>query len=64
MRCPYTALKQMDHHITEWMARHGITLLRVSLGVVFFWFGALKFFPDHSPAQNMALGQRGREAEF
>lgn len=54
MRCPYTTLKQMDHHITEWMARHGITLLRVSLGIVFFWFGVLKFFPDHSPAQNLA----------
>jgi uncharacterized membrane protein YphA (DoxX/SURF4 family) len=44
----------MDKHITEWMARHGITLLRVSLGVVFFWFGVLKFFPDHSPAQSLA----------
>jgi hypothetical protein len=37
------------------MARHGITLLRVSLGVVFFlWFGVLKFFPGLSPAQSLA----------
>jgi uncharacterized membrane protein YkgB len=36
------------------MARHGITLLRVSLGVVFLWFGVLKFFPGLSPAQSLA----------
>jgi len=43
-----------DARITAWMARHGITLLRVSLGVVFFWFGVLKFFPGLSPAQDLA----------
>ena len=36
------------------MARYGLTLLRLSLGVVFFWFGALKFFPGLSPAQELA----------
>ena len=36
------------------MARHGITLLRISLGVVFLWFGVLKFFPGLSPAQSLA----------
>ena len=43
-----------DVGLTRWMARHGVTLLRVSLGVVFFWFGALKFFPGVSPAQDLA----------
>ena len=28
--------------------------LRISLGVVFFWFGCLKFFPGLSPAQDLA----------
>ena len=36
------------------MARVGIALLRLSLGVVFLWFGALKFFPNVSPAQELA----------
>ena len=36
------------------MARHGVPLLRVSLGIVFLWFGALKFFPGLSPAQDLA----------
>ncbi len=37
------------------MAAHGITLLRVSIGLVFLWFGALKFVPGLSPADGLAL---------
>lgn len=44
----------LDIKLTNWMARNGIALLRVSLGVVFVWFGVLKFFPDLSPAQSLA----------
>jgi uncharacterized membrane protein YkgB len=44
----------VDVRLTRWMARHGIAALRVSLGVVFLWFGALKFFPGLSPAQDLA----------
>lgn len=40
--------------ITAWMARYGVLLLRLSLGVVFLWFGALKFFPGLSPAEGLA----------
>ncbi|HEX9895646.1 MAG TPA: hypothetical protein VGA78_17070 [Gemmatimonadales bacterium] len=36
------------------MARHGVTLARVSLGIVFFWFGVLKFIPGLSPAASLA----------
>jgi uncharacterized membrane protein YphA (DoxX/SURF4 family) len=36
------------------MAQYGVTLLRISLGIVFFWFGVLKFFPGLSPAQDLA----------
>src|SRR5579859_2086171 len=45
---------RVDVRITEWMARHGITLLRISLGIVFLWFGVLKFFPGLSPAEDLA----------
>jgi len=44
----------VDARITRWMARHGLGLLRISLGVVFLWFGALKFFPGLSPASDLA----------
>jgi uncharacterized membrane protein YkgB len=46
---------RVDQAITQWMARNGVRLLRISLGVVFLWFGALKFFPGLSPATELAL---------
>lgn len=45
----------LDARITDWMARHGLALLRISVGIVFLWFGVLKFFPGLSPAQDLAL---------
>lgn len=45
---------RVDEIITRWMARYGVLLLRLSLGIVFLWFGALKFFPGLSPAQELA----------
>jgi uncharacterized membrane protein YphA (DoxX/SURF4 family) len=45
---------RIDAALTSWMARNGVRLLRFSLGVVFLWFGALKFFPGLSPAQSLA----------
>jgi uncharacterized membrane protein YkgB len=44
---------QVDRIITHWMAAYGLILLRISLGVVFFWFGALKLFPGVSPAEGL-----------
>ena len=35
------------------LARHSVAVLRVSLGVVFFAFGVLKFFPGASPAAEL-----------
>ena len=49
-----TRYNSVDASITRWMASHGVRLLRVSLGVVFLWFGALKFFPGLSPASDLA----------
>jgi uncharacterized membrane protein YkgB len=43
----------VDAKITRWMARHGITVLRIALGVVFVWFGALKLVPGLSPAEDL-----------
>ena len=45
---------EMDSKKTHWMAQNGIMLLRISLGVIFLWFGVLKFFPGLSPAQELA----------
>lgn len=35
------------------MARYGLTMMRVALGIVFFWFGALKLVPGLSPAEDL-----------
>jgi uncharacterized membrane protein YkgB len=45
----------LDRRITHFMARAGIPILRVALGVVFVWFGALKFFPGMSPAEELVI---------
>ncbi|MCH8956864.1 DUF417 family protein [candidate division KSB1 bacterium] len=43
-----------DEKITALMRRYGIHFLRISVGIIFFWFGILKFFPGLSPAQEIA----------
>lgn len=51
----YSRFDWLDTLITEGMARYGIILMRVGLGIVFLWFGVLKFFPGLSPAQDLAI---------
>lgn len=48
------SLDGVDTRITLWLARYGVVILRVALGVVFFWFGVLKYFSGLSPAQELA----------
>lgn len=45
--------ENLDRRVTRWMANQGIVLLRISVGVIFFWFGALKLFPGASPAEGL-----------
>jgi uncharacterized membrane protein YkgB len=52
---PGSTLYEKDVALTRWMARHGVTFLRISVGIVFFWFGFLKFFPGLSPATDLAI---------
>ena len=54
MTAPPPQLESIDVRATHWMARNGLTLLRVSLAIVFLWFGVLKFFPNLSPADELA----------
>jgi uncharacterized membrane protein YphA (DoxX/SURF4 family) len=48
------SLRQRDEALTRWMAKYGVFLLRISVGIVFFWFGVLKYFPGLSPATDLA----------
>jgi len=46
---------RIDRRVSAWMSKYGLLLLRLSIGIVFFWFGILKFFPGLSPAQDLAI---------
>ncbi len=47
-------LNKLDNLAARFMAKHSIALLRIRVGIVFFWFGFLKFFPSLSPAEELA----------
>jgi uncharacterized membrane protein YphA (DoxX/SURF4 family) len=47
-------LDRLERRLTRSIAQHGILFLRVSVGIVFVWFGALKLFPGLSPAEDLA----------
>jgi uncharacterized membrane protein YphA (DoxX/SURF4 family) len=36
-----------------WMSRHSLSALRIGLGIIYLWFGALKLFPSLSPAEEI-----------
>lgn len=44
----------IDQYLTRWMAKYGITFMRISIGIIYIWFGGLKFFPGLSPAEGLA----------
>jgi len=46
-------LDKLDLRITNWMAKYGLIILRIGLGIVFLWFGLLKFFKGLSPAEGL-----------
>lgn len=48
-------LTSLEQSAYRFMDRYGLTLLRVSIGIIFLWFGVLKFFPGASPAQELAI---------
>jgi uncharacterized membrane protein YphA (DoxX/SURF4 family) len=54
MRMNPGRIKSTDIALTRWMADNGISMLRISVGVVFFWFGVLKYFNGLSPATDLA----------
>ena len=44
-------LNRIDRAATRLMARYGLRLLSISMGLVFIWFGALKLQSGVSPAE-------------
>ena len=52
------SFNRVDTRITSFLAKYAITILRVSLGINFLWFGALKLIPGLSPAEGLATNTR------
>jgi putative oxidoreductase len=52
---PSAGIARAEAHMARWLAAHSVTLLRVSLGLVFLGFGVLKFFPGASPAEDLVM---------
>lgn len=48
-------INKLDRRFSRWCNKNGLFLLRISMGIVFFWFGILKFFPGISAAQDLAI---------
>lgn len=48
-------LEQALRVVAVWLTAHSITALRISLGLVILGFGALKFIPGASPAEDLVM---------
>lgn len=45
----------LSQRAVQWLADYSVVALRISLGLVFLAFGALKFIPGASPAEELAV---------
>jgi putative oxidoreductase len=48
-------VQRATDRISGWLARYSIPVLRISLGLVILGFGALKFIPGASPAEDLVM---------
>lgn len=55
MKFNFGNIYKFDLAITQWMAKRGLLLLRISIGIIFLWFGGLKYFEGLSPAEDIAI---------
>jgi uncharacterized membrane protein YkgB len=42
------------------VSKTSLVFLRLSIGIIFIWFGLLKFFPGYSPAEDLAINTINR----
>ena len=55
MNSYFSRYTKLDRSITNWMGKIGLRVLRISIGIIFTWFGFLKFFEGLSPAEGLAI---------
>ena len=52
-RTPHHRFLHLENQIHHRLVLHGISALRIAVGLVFLGFGVLKYFPGVSPAENL-----------
>ncbi|MCT4639048.1 MAG: hypothetical protein N4A72_15200 [Bacteroidales bacterium] len=55
MKLRGNTFNRIDIAVTNWMAKNGLILLRVSIAIIFIWFGVLKYIDGYSPAEGIAV---------
>jgi uncharacterized membrane protein YkgB len=50
----HSARASLGRHFAVWVGGRRIWLLRISIGLIYFWFGSLKFGLGTSPAEALA----------
>ena len=48
-------VQRATDRVSGWLTRYSIPVLRISLGLVILGFGALKFIPGASPAEDLVM---------
>lgn len=48
-------ISKTDNKFAHWMADNGIAFLRISVGIIFLWFGFIKYFPGLSSIEDLAI---------
>ena len=51
---PMLGALQIEHRIYRKLAHSGVLMMRISLGIIFLWFGALKLLPTLTPVDELA----------
>jgi uncharacterized membrane protein YkgB len=47
-------LNSIEEALMQWLERYAYHCLRISIGFIYMAFGILKFFPEYSPAEQLA----------
>ena len=55
MRKVEKQLQRMETKFLQWADFCSYSILRMSIGIIYVLFGILKFFPNHSPAEQLAV---------
>ena len=55
MRKVEKQLQRIETKLLQWADIYSYRILGMSIGIIYILFGALKFFPNHSPAEQLAV---------